>query len=102
MAKTTMTGPCRKKAKPDIHLFSNGGACLLANPYTAYARANSSFPTTPTHTTIFDSCPSIKYHHASAVAAVLAGFPTKLGKFLVWLLAQLISPSVLIRIYLLR
>lgn len=33
---------------------------------------------------------------------MLAGFPTKLGKFLVWPLAQLISLSVLIRIDLLR
>lgn len=91
-----------ERARMHIHLFSNGGACLLANLYTAYAAANPRDPALPKHTTIFDSCPSIRYHHGSAVSAVLAGFPSKLLKLLVWPLVQLVSLSVIIRIYLLR
>jgi len=92
------------RATLHIHAFSNGGASLLANLYTAYASAspNPQNRALPTHTTIFDSCPSIKYHHSSAVSAVLTGFPSNLARLLVWACVQLVSLSVLIRIYLLR
>ncbi|KAK6432254.1 hypothetical protein LTR95_011580, partial [Oleoguttula sp. CCFEE 5521] len=61
--------------KPDlhIHVFSNGGSCLLANIIGSYAPE-----VLPLHTTIYDSAPSLRFDTGQIVHAITAGLPAGL------------------------
>lgn len=65
-----------------IHLFSNGGSCLLITLYRLFSR----IPTCtamPKHVTIFDSAPWTQYDYSKSVVAVMAGIPEGIVKMIV-------------------
>ncbi|OQO06429.1 hypothetical protein B0A48_08212 [Cryoendolithus antarcticus] len=85
--------------KPDlhIHLFSNGGSCLLANIIVLYAP-----DVLPRHTTIYDSAPSLRFDTGQIVHAITAGLPAGLYRTSARPMVYLFVLLYWLRIYLLR
>lgn len=88
-----------------IHLFSNGGSCLLSTLYDVYA-ARPNVPqleaALPPHITVFDSAPSAHYEMDKTVYAIMIGIPRGILHRLVYPFIQLVGFIWWVQIRLLR
>ncbi|KAF2158516.1 hypothetical protein M409DRAFT_61587 [Zasmidium cellare ATCC 36951] len=106
----------RKNPQLLVHLFSNGGSCMLSTLYDVYAeKSSTSLPQTksmldrgsafrvlPLHITIFDSTPSLQYSHSKIVASVMAGIPRGALQIVACPVIQLLSLFWLVSIHVFR
>lgn len=63
-----------------IHVFSNGGSCMLYHLYDLYAESYRR-QLLPPHVTIFDSLPG-RWNYSAGTGAVLVGLPSGLMRLL--------------------
>jgi hypothetical protein len=79
-----------------IHLFSNGGSCMLYHLYDVYKKGRL-----PLHVTIFDSAPG-RWSHSVSTRAILAGVPVGWARTLAFPFAYLVGMWWLIKYSLLK
>ncbi|KAG9233205.1 hypothetical protein BJ875DRAFT_464746 [Amylocarpus encephaloides] len=118
VVRNFISRPNNDKPKVLIHLFSNGGSCMLYHLYDVYAEAaqvssrlhvqkekkESGFPDDhllPPHVTIFDSAPG-RWAYTGSTQAVLVGLPAGLIRNLAFPLVHLFGLWWVIKYLLLK
>jgi len=110
----------RENSKPRllIHVFSNGGSCMLYYLYEIYGKSEQEYPNAmtlndkkyshhnatdviPSHITIFDSVPG-RWSYSASTGSVLAGIPAGLVRRLAFPLVHLLGLWWIIKYLLLK